>query len=169
MDMNKWRFYILSCIWGPLLIAQIVLVFFLGFINETALSILKYAGYALWVISAILGWLPILVLKRKGSVAQGKSYVHTTALVKTGIYSIIRHPQYTAGLLFSLALMLVSQSWLVAIIGVVVITLLYVDIIMADKHEIEKFGDEYRQYMKDVPRTNFILGLIRLLIRRNKA
>jgi protein-S-isoprenylcysteine O-methyltransferase Ste14 len=166
--MKKWKFYILSCIWGPLLIAQIVLVLIFGFVNEAGLGILKYAGYVLWMVSAILGWLPILVLKKKGSVAQGKSYVHTTTLVKTGLYSIVRHPQYTAGLLFSLALILVSQSWLITVMGVVIISLLYVDIIMADKHEVEKFGDEYKRYMKDVPRTNFILGIMRLLMRRNK-
>ncbi|MGB3477620.1 MAG: isoprenylcysteine carboxylmethyltransferase family protein [bacterium] len=166
--MKQWKSYILSCIWGPLLIAQIVLVFIFGFINEAGLSILKYAGYVLWAISAILGWLPILVLKKKGSVAQGKSYVHTTTLVKTGLYSIVRHPQYTAGILFSLALMLVSQSWLITLMGVVIIPLLYVDIILADKHEVEKFGDEYKRYMKEVPRTNFLLGIIRFLRFRKR-
>jgi len=37
---------------------------------------------------------------------------------------------------------------------------------MADKHEVEKFGDDYKRYIERVPRTNFILGIIRLLIRR---
>jgi protein-S-isoprenylcysteine O-methyltransferase Ste14 len=34
-------------------------------------------------------------------------------------------------------------------------------LIKADKDGIEKFGDEYRAYMKKVPRANFLLGLTR--------
>jgi protein-S-isoprenylcysteine O-methyltransferase Ste14 len=122
-----------------------------------------YAGWLIWVISVFFGWYPIFYFKRKGGVKKGDSFVHTTVLVDSGLYSIIRHPQYTSGILFSLSLILISQSWLIAITGIVVIPLLYLDIIMADKHEIEKFGDDYRCYMKRVPRTNFLLGIIRLL------
>ena len=110
--------------------------------------------------------MPIFVLKRKGGVPKGKSFVHTTVLVDSGLYSIIRHPQYTAGILFSFALILISQSWIIAAMGVVVISLSYIDILMADKYEVEKFGDAYKRYMKNVPRTNFLLGTIRLLRRR---
>lgn len=164
--MNKWKHFILACIWGPFLVLQIVLVFIFGFVNDSRLYILEYTGYAVWVISFIFGWLPIFILKIKGSVAKGKSYVHTTTIVKTGLYSIIRHPQYTAGILFSLALMLVSQTFLITLLGIIVIPLLYMDIVKADKFNIEKFGDEYRQYMKEVPRTNFVLGIIRRLSRK---
>ena len=77
------------------------------------------------------------------------------------------HPQYTAGILFSLALILVSQTWLVATIGLVCIILMYMDILNADKHEIKKFGDEYKRYMKKVPGTNFLLGVIRIMRQKN--
>jgi protein-S-isoprenylcysteine O-methyltransferase Ste14 len=167
-SMSHWKEYILSCIWGPLLIAQIILVLFMGIYNESGLRIILYIGWFIWIVSVIFGWLPIFVLKKQGGVDKGKSYVHTTSLVTSGIYSIVRHPQYTAGILFSLALILISQSWLILIIGAVVITLLYFDIVMADRHERAKFGEEYERYMKDVPRTNFILGIIRLLERRGK-
>ena len=163
--MKKWKLYILSCIWSPLLAAQIVLVFIFGMVNEVGLDIVMYIGLVIWGISFIFGWLPILVFKRKGGVPKGKSFVHTTVLVDSGLYSIVRHPQYTAGILFSLALILISQSWLITAMGVIIITLLYVDILMADKLEVEKFGDDYKRYMKKVPGTNFILGIFRQLRR----
>ena len=166
--MKQWRKYILSCIWGPLLVAQVILVFICGIFNEAGLDVVLYLGWVIWAISVVLAWMPIFTLKRKGGVKKGKSYVHTTALVKTGIFSIVRHPQYTAGILFSLALILISQSWLIAGISAIVMPLSYVDTLMADKHEIEKFGDEYKRYMKEVPRTNFILGIIRLLRGRKE-
>jgi len=164
--MKKWKTYVLSCIWVPFFIAQILMVFVFGIFNEAGLDVVMYIGWVIWAISLILGWLPIFIFKRKGGVLKGKGYVHTTILVDSGLYSIVRHPQYTAGILFSLALILISQSWLIAAIGVLVILLMYVDILMADKHEVEKFGNEYESYMKKVPRTNFILGMIRLLGRR---
>ena len=164
--MRQWQKYILSCIYGPLLLVQIVLVFVYGTYNEARLDALLYVGWLIWAISVVLGWMPIFVLKKKGGVNKGKSYVHTTTLVRTGIYSVIRHPQYTAGILFSLALIFISQSYLIALIGVAVITLAYVDIVMTDRYEVEKFGDEYERYMKEVPRTNFILGIIRAIRRR---
>ena len=160
--------YILLAIWCPLFVGQIILVFIFGKYNESGLDVFLYIGWIVWGFSVVLGWWPILIFKRKGGVRRGESYVRTTVLVDTGLYSIIRHPQYTAGILFSLALVLVSQDWLVLIMGAVVMPSLYGDILMADKHEIEKFGDEYRRYMKKVPRTNFLLGIIKLLIRRKK-
>jgi protein-S-isoprenylcysteine O-methyltransferase Ste14 len=164
--MKHWKKYILSCIWGSFLVAQIILVFVFVKSNEAGFDIVMYVGWVIWAISIVFGWMPIFVLKRKGGVKKGKRYVDTTVLVDTGLYSIVRHPQYTAGILISLALILISQTWLIAAVGSVVILLLYIDILMADKYEIEKFGDEYIRYTKKVPRTNFILGIIRLL-RRN--
>ncbi len=106
--MREWQTYILSCIWGPLLIIQIILVFIFRIVNKARLDEVVYLGLVIWAISIVFGWMPIFVLKRKGGVMKGKSYVHTTTLVKNGIYSIVRHPQYTAGILFSLALILIS-------------------------------------------------------------
>jgi len=152
--------------WGPVLVAQIILVFVFGIFNQAGFDEVMYIGWVIWAISVIFGFLPIFTFKRKGGVAKGKSYVHTKTLVVTGVYSILRHPQYTAGILFSLALVLMAQSWLVLFLGIIVIPLLYIDTVMADKHELEKFGDTYKRYMERVPRTNFLLGVIRLLIRR---
>lgn len=145
-----------------------MMVFILGMFNEAGLIGVMYFGWLIWALSLIFGWLPILILKRKGGVPKGKSYVHTTVLVDTGLYSIIRHPQYTAGILFSLALILISQTWIILLIGAVVILLLYIDIIITEKHEIKKFGEEYKLYMKKVPRANFLWGIIKSLRRKRE-
>ena len=164
--MKHWKMYILSYIWSSLLIAQILLVFVFGMNPKAGLQAIRMAGWIIWGLSVILGWLPIFILKKKGGVGKGRSYVHTSVLVNSGLYAIVRHPQYTAGILFSLALIMLSQTWIVAVIGLVCIMLMYLDILKADKYEIQKFGDEYRRYMKKVPGMNFILGVLRLL--RNK-
>lgn len=160
--MINFPTYILSIFWVPLLITQIILVLFMGKISEAGIIWLMYLGWFIWVLSIIFGWLPIYILRKKGNVTKGKSYVHTTKLVKTGLYSVVRHPQYTAGMLFSLALILISQDLWVIIIGFKIILLLYIDIYLTDRWELKKFGQEYKEYMDEVPRVNFILGIIRL-------
>jgi protein-S-isoprenylcysteine O-methyltransferase Ste14 len=167
--MEDWKMNLLPFIWGPFLLAQFVLVLFFGFYNDLGYYPVLIIGWIVWVISMIFAWAPMIIFKRKGGVEKGKSFVHTKVLVDTGLYSIIRHPQYTSGILLSIAFILISQSWLIIILGSIVIVLVYLDTMIADKHELEKFGKEYRDYMKRVPRTNFIWGIIRLLIRKARA
>ncbi len=155
--------YFHSIIWSILLVTQFILVVFFNLINQNQNLLLLWLGIIIWIISIIFGFLPILIFKRKGNVKKGESYVHTNKLVKTGLYSIIRHPQYTAGILLSLALISVSQNIVIVLLGLIVIPLLYFDILNADKQNIAKFGEEYKEYMKNVPGINFILGLIRII------
>jgi len=114
-------------------------------------------------LSFFLGWLPIYTFKKKGGVPKGKSYTQTTKLVDTGIYSIVRHPQFLAGMLWSLAFILISQHWLVLVLGIPVIIIFYIGGLEEDRYGVAKFGKKYEDYIKRVPRFNFILGIIRKL------
>ncbi|MBN1318471.1 MAG: isoprenylcysteine carboxylmethyltransferase family protein [Anaerolineales bacterium] len=139
-------------------VGQIILAFLLY--NPEGNTAVINAGWGVLMLSAIFGWLPIYTFRKKGRV-QGKSYINTTKLVDSGIYAIVRHPQYLAGVLICIALPLISQHWLVAVPGIVAAVIYYMDTYEEEKGCIIKFGDEYRQYMQRVPRMNFILGIIR--------
>ena len=128
----------------------------------TQIELLAYVGVALYVLSGIVfGMLPVMEFRKKGRVRKGKSYIHTTHLVDTGIYSIVRHPQYVTFILWAFAGMLLFQHWIIILLSIPIIPLTYIDLIKADKDSIEKFGDDYKAYMKKVPRANFLLGIIR--------
>ena len=141
------------------MIAQIVLAFFF---NIPGIQGLRYFGWAVLALSAVFGWMPIFAFRKKGGVAKGKSYVHTTVLVDSGIYTVVRHPQFLAMALINLALMLIAQHWLIVIIGAVSMVLLYLMAIKAEQYLIGKFGDDYKRYMQRVPRMNVFAGLTRL-------
>ena len=149
-----------------LFISQIIVgIYLLSYISQ--IKIFAYLGVGLYIFSGLIfGMLPTFEFRKKGEVKKGKSYIHTTKLVTTGIYSIVRHPQYITFILFSIAGMLLFQHWIVILLGIPIIPLMYIDLLKADKQLIEKFGDDYKQYMKKVPRANFVLGIIRLLIYR---
>jgi protein-S-isoprenylcysteine O-methyltransferase Ste14 len=146
-----------------LFISQIIIgIYLLSEVSQ--IEILAYIGVGLYVFSGIVfGMLPVTEFRKKGGVKKGKSYIHTTKLVDTGIYSIVRHPQYVTFILWAFAGMLLFQHWIIIILGIPIIPLTYIDLIKADKDSIEKFGDDYKAYMKRVPRGNFLLGIIRLL------
>jgi protein-S-isoprenylcysteine O-methyltransferase Ste14 len=107
--------------------------------------------------------LPVIEFRKKGEVKKGKSYIHTTKLVDTGIYSIVRHPQYITWMWWAVAGMFLFQHWIAVCLGIPIIPLTYIDLINADKDGIKKFGEDYKRYMQKVPRVNFLLGIIRLL------
>lgn len=163
---NSWKDYVLPCVYGPLMVLQVILV--LIYYNYLGLDFCCNVGWIVLAASAVFGWLPILTLRRKGGVSKGKSYVHTTVLVDSGIYALVRHPQYLAGILIILALILISQHWLSVISGVIALPLYHIDARRADKGLIAKFGEDYKRYMQKVPRMNFVVGIIRLLRRRKK-
>ena len=159
--MESWRCS--GAILGAsiLIVAQYVLAFFV--FKLPGLKALQWVGWGVWVLSLIFGIGPILIFYKYGGVERGKSYVQTTKLVDTSLYAIVRHPQYLAGVLFNLALMLLAQHWFVILIGIVSMGLLYLEIRAADQEGLDKFGEEYRCYMQRVPRANFLLGLFRLI------
>jgi len=156
-----------------IVLAILLTVFILGQIaltvllyNKDGISILRNIGWVILWISAIFGWLPIFTLKKWGGVQKGKSYVKTTRLVDRGIYSIVRHPQYLAGMLICIALALIAQNWIAAIPGIFAVLINYHDTFEEEKEVLEKFGEPYRRYKESVPRINFVAGIIRLL-RKN--
>ena len=157
----SWMDVIPSTITSLLFVSQIIIGIYL-LSDVTQIEIIAYIGVGLYVFGGgIFGMLPVLEFHKKGRVKKGKSYIHTTKLVDTGIYAIVRHPQYVTFILFALAGMLLFQHWIIIILGIPIIPLTYIDLLKADKDAIERFGDEYKAYMKRVPRANFLGGIIR--------
>ena len=125
-------------------------------------------GWVVWAFGMILVMAPIVMFPRRGGVPKGKSFVHTTRLVDTGIYSIVRHPQYTGGIYaIFLTTFLWYPHWLFGVLGVIGTAVVYVSCREEDKRLIERFGEDYAVYMKKVPGMNIFSGLFRLLKHRN--
>ena len=145
-----------------------IALFITGFLiqNEDKIMILYYCGWVIWVLAFILAFSPNFMFKKYGGVDEGKSYVNTTKLVDKGIYSIIRHPQYGAGLYIAFSLILIQQTLVSIILAIIVITTSYLSMVFEEERLIVKFGENYEKYMKRVPRVNLLLGLIRKIRRK---
>jgi protein-S-isoprenylcysteine O-methyltransferase Ste14 len=118
----------------------------------------------------VLVMMPIIMFPRRGGVPKGKTFVHTTRLVDTGVYGVVRHPQYLGGILaIFLTTLLLYPHWLFAVLGVLGAIILYWSTGYEERRLIEQFGSEYQAYMQRVPRMNLILGIIRSYRRRRSS
>jgi protein-S-isoprenylcysteine O-methyltransferase Ste14 len=120
-------------------------------------------GWVTWAFGMVLVMAPIVMFPRRGGVPKRKSFVNTTRLVKTGIYAVVRHPQYTGGIYaIFLTTFLWYPHWLFGVLGVIGTAVTYLSCREEDQRLIEKFGDDYITYMSKVPRMNFVSGIIKL-------
>ena len=136
------------------------------FYDPTASSARINLGWLIIFISGIFGWLPIFTFRSRGKV-EGKSYIHTTELVDSGIYSIVRHPQYLAGLLINIGAVLITLHWSVIVLGALSVGMYYWGALVEEEKNINKFGESYRIYMRRVPRFNFLLGIARIISKND--
>jgi protein-S-isoprenylcysteine O-methyltransferase Ste14 len=93
----------------------------------------------------------------------GKNWVHcldpsefqhrkTTTLVTSGPYHYVRHPMYLGAFTFLIAQALVAANWLILLPALVTTTLFYMQIGKEEAMLIDRFGNQYREYMKKTPR-----------------
>ena len=126
-------------------------------------------GWIVWTFGMVLVMAPIIIFPRRGGVEKGKSFVNTTRLVDTKIYSVVRHPQYPGGIFaIFITTLLWYPHWLFSVLGVTGTVIIYIDCRMEDQHLVQQFGDDYIHYMQKVPRLNLLAGVIRLLRRKKK-
>jgi protein-S-isoprenylcysteine O-methyltransferase Ste14 len=90
-------------------------------------------------------------------------------LVTSGPYRYVRHPLYTVGTLFFLALALMADSWFIALMALLALIPLTLRIPNEEAHLIAKFGEEYRTYMRTTGMLLPRLGAPRAAVRDTRA
>jgi protein-S-isoprenylcysteine O-methyltransferase Ste14 len=74
------------------------------------------------------------------------------ALVKSGPYHWVRHPLYSVGLVMFLGFSLLAANWFIALAILVAFPILARRTPLEEARLIERFGDEYREYMRETGR-----------------
>ena len=69
-------------------------------------------------------------------------------LVTSGPYRWVRHPLYTVGSFLFISFGMMADNWFVAALGILTFILMAIRTPKEEANLIEKFGDEYREYMK---------------------
>lgn len=69
-------------------------------------------------------------------------------LVTSGPYRWVRHPLYTVGSAMFIAFGMMADNWFIALLGILAFIGMAIRTPKEEANLIEKFGDEYREYMK---------------------
>ncbi len=126
-------------------------------IKPNDIELLLYIGWLFWItgiILVILSYYHLYFRKARG-------------LIHSGIYAIVRHPLYLGWILsVFVATVFLHQHWVFLAIGIPGAASIYIIARQEELSNIDKFGNDYKLYMREVPRMNLVVGVMRLLRRR---
>jgi len=132
--------------------------------------IVIYISLAIGLLGIVIGiWATRMHYKRGGL-----KHDETVILFKEGPYRVMRHPAVLI-MMMPILLPIVLSAYVpfsplpVAAIITMIVYVYYGCLLEEKKLDIPKWGDEYLQYMKEVPRFNFILGIWKRAKRRGVA
>ncbi len=116
---------------------------------------LEIIGWILYIPSAILVTGSMIALHHKGKPVSA-DFTDSTIFIDSGIYNLVRQPMTLGVAVWSIALVLVFQSLLAAIVGLLSLFCFWMSARKESIYNIRKFGDDYKEYMKKVPMWNIL-------------
>lgn len=128
-----------------------------GMLKQFNILPLRIIGFILYIPAAFFVILAFISLKYKGKPEKG--WEHTTVMINANVFRIVRHPLYLGTAIWTIGLLLVFQSIPATLLGIVNIFCYWMASKKEDSFNIEKFGNEYRKYIKEVPMWNALKGL----------
>lgn len=149
---QKTKDNLLMIVLGIIFIINMMIIF--GF-NYSTLG-LVITGLVILGIGILVFILSVYTLYKKGR----------KSVVDSGIYSIVRHPMYLGAMIMFFSHIFFNHSLVVIFDTIIALVCCYLIMVYADLRNIEIFGVEYKVYMKQVPRMNFVKGIINILRRK---
>jgi len=167
-----WKDFIGYVVWG-------ILCFLPGVAKLTGLEILSFFAQLptmkfppiiiYFSIALFIAMIPLAVSQYYFNSRRGgcDHEDHTVILFENGPYGIVRHPGVLSFTVFLVTVPIILSgvvpfTILSAIAIVEIIAYSYYECVVEERTlNIPKWGDKYREYMKEVPRFNFILGIWR--------
>jgi len=101
-----------------------------------------YAGFLIYLLGAIIETIAMLDF-------------FTTPVdkpVTKGVYRISRNPIYLGMFLIFIGTGIACASWVFLLLTMVLIMLIHISVVSEERWCLEKYGDEYREYMNRTPR-----------------
>lgn len=125
-------------------------------------DVLIYIALGFFIVAVFLAALTSYYNRKMGGCS---SEDYTIIFLKRGPYRLLRHPLHFSWSIFFITIPIIINKWIpftfLSVIGIVAIVALhYYTSVKEEKYlNIMKWGDGYRQYIREVPRWNIIKGL----------
>jgi len=121
------------------------------------------------IVIGVILFIPAIILEAKATLRRkrlgGCHDTHESVVIaREGPYKVIRHPGYLAELIYFPLVPIILSRWIPFTILAIVYCATWIGATVyllkaEDNFNIRKWGEEYRQYMKEVPALNFLRGL----------
>jgi len=176
---ETWKDFVGYVVWGILCFlpasAKFSSLGILGFLDQ--LPAIKFPSTVIYLsIASFICVIPLTAFgmyfnSRKGGC---RSEDHTVTFLNSGPYRIVRHPSGVAwSVFFAMAPIILSGEvpfTILSVAGIVeIVAYNYYGCVVEERTlNIPKWEDEYRQYMKEVPRFNILLGIWRWTKRKKQ-
>ena len=118
------------------------------------IQLLTFIGFILYIPATIFVVGSFVAFHHKGKTEAG-DITATTAFVDTGVFAIVRQPMTLGMAFFSIALIILGQSIIILVMGMIAFACFYMSARLEAPRNIEKFGEEYQKYVERVAMWNF--------------
>jgi len=105
-------------------------------------------SWILLILSIYFAVAGFMLLSNMGK-PQGGNFENTSVIVKTGLYKYIRHPLYLSLFLVGTGAMLKNPGLRQLLLGAVNLVAVWITARIEEDEMVEKFGNDYRDYMKE--------------------
>jgi len=112
------------------------------------LSLIQLVSWILLTSSLYFAIYGFILLRKLGK-PQGGNFENTSVIVKIGLYKYIRHPLYLSLLIAGTGVMMKNPEIDLLFLGAVNLVAIWFTARMEEGEMIAKFGDAYREYMKE--------------------
>jgi len=113
-----------------------------------------FAEYVHWIIRVLIAAQVLIfsfIISRNGLKIVFNEVRETPEVIRKGVFGIIRHPIYLGAILLYLGLIITTFSLFAVVVWIIILVFYYIIARYEEKVLVERFGDDYREYMKDVP------------------
>ncbi len=136
---------LLACLFAATWIADTFLFKYTTFLN----------GYVPFIARLPLATLLLILsgylAKRGLSIVFGEK-AEKPVVIRKGVFGLVRHPIYLGEILFFLGLLMLSLSLAAAVVWIVAIAFLHFIAKYEERLLLDRFGEDYEKYLREVPR-----------------
>lgn len=161
---TNWLFVIIASIQFLSMVGQVILMGF--FFENHNLQSLPIIGYV--IISIAFAFLASGSIVLYEGVEIKEKRRPRIRFEEKGIYTVIRHPIYLGLMILFIGMMFISDLRWSSILAFPSIVIMYYYMIKEESIFIERFGEDFKEYMDRVPRMDIFLGIYRKIKKQYK-
>ncbi|NPD87399.1 MAG: isoprenylcysteine carboxylmethyltransferase family protein [Asgard group archaeon] len=161
---TNWLFVIIASIQFLSMVGQIILIGFF-FENHNIKSLPIIGCVIISIAFVFLASGSIVLYERVENKEKRRPRIR---FEEKGIYTIIRHPMYLGLMILFIGMMFISDLRWSSILAFPSIIIMYYYMIKEESIFIERFGEDFKEYMDRVPRMDIFLGIYRKIKKQYK-